>query len=261
MKRWVFIRGLARESDHWGDFLERCQQALGWQCICVDIPGSGDHYLLDTPKTVTEIREQLQQQLQRQLANLNLQVQAEQQWRSFGVLGLSLGGMIALDWAQADVRVERLILINSSSRLSPLWQRLKLTTLTTLLPAIAAKEVATRERKALSLVSNTHASDPRVLAHWLDIQARRPVTRCNILRMLLAAALYKPRVWQSQAEVLIVASRADRLVSYLCSEALHQHMSSTLLLHQNAGHDLPLDDPGWLIEEFRCWCRGEKLGH
>ncbi|MDO9234405.1 MAG: alpha/beta hydrolase, partial [Aquabacterium sp.] len=42
MTTWIFLRGLTRESRHWGHFIEQFQHALpGCQLIALDLPGNG----------------------------------------------------------------------------------------------------------------------------------------------------------------------------------------------------------------------------
>ena len=42
MSDWVFMRGLTRESAHWGDFPARFESALpGARVYLIDLPGNG----------------------------------------------------------------------------------------------------------------------------------------------------------------------------------------------------------------------------
>ena len=44
--------------------------------------------------------------------------------------------------------------------------------------------------------------------------------------------------------------RLDRLVSPRCSQRLAAAWKVPLALHPSAGHDLPLDDPDWLLAQL-----------
>ena len=57
-----------------------------------------------------------------------------------------------------------------------------------------------------------------------------------------------------QQPVLVVASQADRLVDYRCGLKLARAWSTDYLQHKSAGHDLPLDDPTWLVHVIKQWC-------
>src|SRR5690554_4657129 len=65
------------------------------------------------------------------------------------------------------------------------------------------------------------------------------------MRQLTAASTFKPTSPPPAMPTLILTSLADRLVDWRCSQALAQHWQCPLVCHENAGHDLPLDDPDW----------------
>ena len=55
------------------------------------------------------------------------------------------------------------------------------------------------------------------------------------------------------AAVLLLASQNDHLVNSRCSLAIADAWHCALALHPDAGHDLPLDAPQWVIEQVRHW--------
>jgi hypothetical protein len=52
---------------------------------------------------------------------------------------------------------------------------------------------------------------------------------------------------------LVLASRGDRLTDWRCSRDLAQAGDWPLKVHLKAGHDLPLDDPQWLIAQINTY--------
>ncbi|WP_336365732.1 alpha/beta fold hydrolase [Marinobacter sp. C2H3] len=244
---WLLLRGLTRESAHWGAFPERLKAALPehrfWP---VDLPGAGDRYRDPSPDTIPGIR--------RAVAEATRALP-----RPLGLLALSLGGMVALDWAQAEPEViARVVLINSSSRLSPPWQRLRPGRWPAVLRLLAAP-VDERERGILAMSSNHRPLPAGTLAAWQEIQRQRPVSRPNALRQLGAALRYRPSTTRPLADALVLASRADRLVDWRCSWALANRYDWPLMLHDRAGHDLPLDDPDWTVERIRRWLAAPEV--
>ena len=85
-----------------------------------------------------------------------------------------------------------------------------------------------------------------------DAAAREPV---QCLRQLAAAARYAPPAKPPATPLLLLASAGDSLVSPHCSERLAEQWKLALRLHPNAGHDLPLDDPDWVVEQIVGWSR------
>lgn len=240
---WVLLRGLGREAAHWGDFAERCAQTLGTRVICLDLPGSGRLYRERSPDSIEGLRQAAAEQLMQQLPA----------GEPFSLLGISLGGMVALDWAVHEPeRVQALVLANASSRLSPIRQRLKVASLKTVLVCLFDQDALRCERRIVRMVSNIRRDDEALIRAWQEIQSQRPVSKANLLRQLKAAGCYqlthKPR-----CPVLVATSKADRMVSHQCSVRLAEYLSAALVVHDTAGHDIALDAPKWLLERMAAW--------
>ena len=239
-KHWLFLRGLARETGHWQTFIDQCHNRLGWQCHSLDLPGFGTQHPVLSPLSISEIRQNVQSRL------------TLPDDEPIGIIALSLGGMVALDWlANEPQRVHQAILINSSSANCPIWQRIQARTLPLLLAGLLSPNIKTQERSALRMVSNRHAETPSVLALHTQLRKRHPANKCNVMRQLWAASRFcTPATLAPHQGLTILASRGDRMVSWRCSESLAKHFDCPLKLHPCAGHDLPLDDPNWLLEQF-----------
>lgn len=239
---WILLRGLTREQAHWGDFPRRLQAAFPEHRFHpVDLPGTGVHYRDESPETVADIREVVRQQV----SHIR---------KPFSILALSMGGMVALDWAQhaPEGEIQNLVLINTSSGFSPFWQRMRPGTWPRVVRLLARRELFERERDLLRLTSNREV--PLELAkQWYRIQRQRPVTAGNALRQLAAAARYAPGQKRPLSDALLLASRGDRIVHWRCSAALEQRWQWTLKVHPDAGHDLPIDEPGWIIRQLDAW--------
>ena len=83
----------------------------------------------------------------------------------------------------------------------------------------------------------------------MSYEKEYPTSRKSFVRQLLAASSFQVpnRIGQ---KTLFIASLKDRFVNHSCSAALAQHYNQPVSLHLFAGHDLPLDDPDWLIHEI-----------
>ncbi|RBP33267.1 pimeloyl-ACP methyl ester carboxylesterase [Marinobacter pelagius] len=239
---WILLRGLTREQAHWGDFPAALQSAFpSHRFHAVDLPGTGIHYRQDSPDTIEGIR----RQVCRQVSHIP---------RPIGIIALSMGGMVALDWAQnAELgEIQQLVMINTSSGFSPPWQRMRPVAWPRVLRLLSRRELFDRERDLLHLTSNRTV--PLSLAkRWYSIQRQRPVSLANAFNQLRAAARFTPAPHRPLPDALLLASRGDRIVHFKCSEALESRWQWTLRLHPDAGHDLPLDEPGWILEQIRTW--------
>ncbi|MCK7566738.1 alpha/beta fold hydrolase [Marinobacter xestospongiae] len=241
--RWILLRGLAREQAHWGAFRQQLATAFpGHQFHTVDLPGTGVHFKEASPTTIADIRACVQRQVQHIP-------------RPYGLIALSLGGMVALDWAQQaqEGEIQQLVLINTSSGFSPPWQRMKPTAWPKLLRLLARRELFHRESDILALSSNRPMA-VQTAKQWYSIQRQRPVTATNALRQIAAAARFRPASRRPLPDALLLASQQDRLVDWRCSRALERRWQWTLKVHPDAGHDLPLDDADWVIRQLRAFC-------
>jgi len=239
---WILLRGLTRERAHWGSFPLKLQEALpNHRFHTVDLPGTGVRYREDSPASVSRIREKVC-------------AQTRHIPRPLSILALSMGGMVALDWAQnaAEGEIQNLVLINTSTGFSPPWHRMRPGTWPGILRLLGRRELFDRERDILRLTSNREI--PLTLAkQWYSIQRQRPVSTRNAIRQLAAAAGYTPGPKRPVPDALVLASRGDRIVHWRCSGALEQRWQWTLRLHPDAGHDLPLDEPDWIIQQVCNW--------
>lgn len=253
MTTWVLLRGLTREAGHWGDFAQLLAGRLDATdaVVALDLPGNGTRHANNSPANVPAMAAVCRQDL----ADRGLRP-------PFVFVGMSLGGLVALHGAYAFAdEVSGGVLINSSLRgHGAFWQRLRPLNYARLcrllLPLLSPYE---RERQVLLMTS----ADPRrhagVLEHWGAMAVQRPVSRSNALMQLTAAARYVPPAKPPAVPLLLLASAGDRLVSPHCSARLAAHWELPLRLHPDAGHDLPLDDPEWVVQQIVAWRLAQAL--
>ncbi|RVT46377.1 alpha/beta hydrolase [Rheinheimera sediminis] len=237
----LLIRGLLRESRHWLDFPVLLSEQLQRPVLTLDLPGCGALHKEKSAASIPALRSALQQQF----AAHYPQYQGQQ----LHVVAISMGGMLALDWAlDAPQQVKSLSMINSSSAgLSPFWHRLQMRNYLKVLLAVLAGPIQREELIWQMTVSS--ALQPEVLKQWQQWAIEQPVSRSNALRQLWAASRFRAER-KPLCPVFILSGLADQLVSPLCSVALANQLQAPLLTHPTAGHDLPLDATDWLIEQL-----------
>ncbi|MBK9573623.1 MAG: alpha/beta hydrolase [Rhodoferax sp.] len=240
MTIWVLLRGLTRESGHWGAFVEQFQAALPGACVvALDLSGNGALFAQPSPTRVPDMVEHCRAHL----ASAGMVA-------PYHLLAMSLGAMVAVAWADAyppDVAAQ--VLINTSMRpFSRFYQRLRPANYGVLLKlALLGATPEGWERTVLRLTSNR--AHPEVLAPWLALRQAHPVSRINALRQLLAAARFTAPMALPAVPTLVLASANDQLVNAECSRALARHWQCEIRQHPTAGHDLPLDDAPWVAAQ------------
>jgi len=238
MNPWIFLRGLTRESRHWGDLPALwTARGLGHPSL-IDLPGNGTARHAMVPVDVRGIMEAVR-----------ATARADGVAAPCRILAMSLGAMVATEWAQRyPGEVAGLVLINTSMRsFSTMPQRLRPQNWAALIGmANHWQDRARCERTVHRLTCERMDTRDADLAEWVTIGQSAPVTRSAALRQLLAAARYRATPSAPPCPTLILSSDADRLVNPICSTRIAAAWQAQHLRHPWAGHDLPHDDGGWL---------------
>ena len=252
MSCWVLLRGLARESGHWGDFPTLLTQHLDdsgttgvTRVVALDLPGNGALHQLDSPTRI----DAMTRSCRAQLAGLGVEP-------PYRLLAISMGAMVAIDWARTDPHaIEGCVLINTSLRpFDPWFRRLRPANYGALLGlAWRSNADARHERTILRLTTRNAAVAASVLEAWVALRRRRPVSGLNAARQLLAAARFRAPAAAPAVPMLVLASARDALVDMRCSLHLARRWQTELAVHPQAGHDLPLDDGAWVAAEVARW--------
>jgi pimeloyl-ACP methyl ester carboxylesterase len=249
MSKWVFLRGLMRETRHWGEFPEVFQSTLPQAGVTLlDLPGNGRLHKEKSPASVEEMTDACRRQLLSQGI-----------LPPYYLFALSLGAMVAIDWAaRYPQELAGCVLLNTSLRpVSPFYQRLRPRNypalLSLALPGLRQRNFARQERLLLQLTSYRGAAQPTVLEAWIGYQRDHPVSYGNAWRQLYAAMRYRAPAHAPSMPLLILAGGADQLIDPRCSQNLARLWQAPLAVQAAAGHDLTLDAGGWVAEQVRDW--------
>ena len=235
----TFARPRPRKN-HWFDFPEKLQAARS-NILALDLPGAGDENWTRPPLTIEGHSDFLREKF------LTLKSNAG----PWGILGISLGGMIAMDWASRyPDDFTKLVVINASAQdLSPVQQRMTVFSIYCMGKAAVAKDLQHKEYELLKMVSNLKAKDAVTLQNMVDLGAHAKITNENIARQVVAAARFtSPKALT--IPTLYLASIKDRMVDVRCSKAIAEKYGAQIKFHPSAGHDLTLDDPDWAVEQI-----------
>jgi alpha-beta hydrolase superfamily lysophospholipase len=245
--RWLLLRGLVRERRHWGDFPELLAARTGADVLTLDLPGVGTERTRPSPTSIAAIVADLRE---RWLAHRATLGEGEgDAWRLFAP---SLGGMVALGWAEAhpDDFVGVAVCNTSARDVATLFDRFSTEALGTVARALFSSGRA-REAHILALVANTEHGRARADA-FATFAAESPVGTDVLVRQLWAAS--RATAPKSLATpLLVLCSDGDRLCHPRASHALGARLAAPVKVHPDAGHDLPLDDPEWVVGELAGW--------
>lgn len=240
-QRWLLLRGLSREKRQWGSFPEQLRAAGALRVERLDLPGVGSARDREAPWTVDAMVEDLE------LRFLEATAGEPGPW---GILGVSLGGMVALAWThRTPERFSSAVIVNSSAGdLARPTQRLRLPNVPTLIRAAWASPVQ-RELLVLGMNTSAHGGNVALAEEWAAYRQEYPVGNGVIARQMVAGLRFRspPELGTS---TLFVSGACDRFVDPLCTKRLALRYGAPHVEHPTAGHDLPLDDPDWLLRQM-----------
>ena len=249
MRNWLLLRGLAREQRHWGPFVDQfCEGLPSTRVHCLDFPGAGTECERSCPMTVDAITGDLRRRWE------VLQAEHDGPW---SLMAISLGGMVGMHWcATYSDDFDHLVVMNSSTRdLSAPHKRLSLDVLPKMIGAVVEDDPVEREKQILGFTARM-APDPdevakRAAKYFVDA----PIKRRTAIKQLIAAAFFAtPEVIETPT--LVLAAAKDPLADPRCAFRLSRHLEAPLCIHPDAGHDLSLDAPDWIIRQVSAWLEG-----
>jgi len=224
MTTWILLRGLTRETRHWGSFpRELAAEFPGDRVLPLELPGNGELNNLASPWSVPAM------------------------------------AAFCRERAQAHPgEIAGCVLINTSfGAFSPVQRRLRPRAWPALLEILLDRTAEGRERRVLGLTSARPGAHPQAVQDWTAIRRARPVRAGNAFRQLLAAARFRAPA-RAPAPALVLAGARDGLVDPRCSAEIARRWGCPLAVHPDAGHDLPLDDGAWVAREIRRWLAPES---
>ena len=238
----LFIRGLTREVGHWRGFEKKFQlKNPNSNVMVIDLPGSGEFYQLTSPIHIDDYVHYVRNHfLQKKKDGLVV------------LIAISMGGMIALRWGELfPEEISKIFVINTSvSNLSNVFERFNILQFFKMLPNLLSSNIRKKEKAVLQLTTNHFNITDAELDFFEELQVKHPVSKKSALFQIWAASKYKLNDTLS-VPVIVITSLKDGLVSSNCSKKISQKLKAPLIVHPSAGHDLPLDDPDWLLSELR----------
>lgn len=171
------------------------------------------------------------------------------------ILGFSLGGILGLEWAyQHPDEIAGLVLINISLSNSPIYDRMRPGALGRIARFSLVPPGTRRDELSLAMTSGLPVDRVRELApHWAKRSEEFPVLPQNFFAQIRLAGSARLRPQPPPSPLLLLASGRDQVVHPRCSTRIAKAWGVPLKVHEDAGHDLSLSHPEWLLEQLRDW--------
>lgn len=242
----VMIRGLARSSRYWLDFLPRMTRSFF--VTVLDNRGVGRTSTPKVPYTT------------RAMADDVAAVMDAVKLDRAHVVGISLGGMIAMRFAlNHSARVDKLVL-GCTTMGGREAVRIHPRAIQRLLGAGRMSFADAMTYTAPIVLSDKFIEErPDILNAWRAIAIAEPVSRQGSIFQLLAAAEHdvSKQVHRITAPTLLLTGDADRLIDAENSVRLAARIPRSKLVYlSGAGHDFPTEQPENVAREIEQFALG-----
>ncbi|MEY3049821.1 MAG: hypothetical protein RL365_1859 [Bacteroidota bacterium] len=243
MVNFYLLRGLSRESAHWGmfpqDLLDKFPHS---KVIEMDLPGVGMLNQINSPTRINPIIDVLRSTYySKEGTNI--------------FIASSLAALVAITWVQQGKNeFQGLVLLSPSLKgICKFTERIKPRSWYDCGLIMLHPSVRVREKKLLKINLNDNTSRNELLNTWIGINKSRPYKAKNVFRQLLAGTRFNLLDHPIQIPILISGSKKDRLVASTCFIKLKIKLGADIVLHDYAGHALTLDASAWLTDRIYSW--------
>lgn len=247
---FVLLRGLTRESGHWGsEFEDQLRHQFGEiKVTYMDLPGSGIFNREKAPPRVEDIMIFMKSHYDHELHDTGY---------DRVLVATSLGSMVAAEWVQSYPEDFKFLCLVAPSfkGLCTFSERVGAGVRGDMIQVAFTHDIQKKESIILGINSNDSANFECNLRDWVKIQDLRPMSTANIIRQSLAGMRYEFSGVFPSMPILILASEGDRLLSTTCVQKVQQRLGADLFLHETAGHGLPIDAPEWMVEHLKLWLK------
>ena len=250
---WVLIRGLARETGHFGDFAQLLAEKIPRaQILPLDLPGTGTRLNEKSPWKMREIVQRVRDE-----ANAK-----KEKGTPLFLFGMSLGGMVVMEWARnyPDELAGIVVGCSSARNLATRFQRFSPRgVLAVGMNRFLTRDPVKREARMVRLLSHERGHYERTVRLWGDIAMRRPISPRTVRSQVIAAMRWHAPSHLKTPALFLVGSK-DRLVDPRCTHALAERFGTKAVVHEAAGHDLTADQGDWCASEMFSFQKN-VLGH
>ena len=253
---FFLLRGIGRESGHWGNTFTNYvkNQIPSAQFVLMDLPGAGRYYNKPALSTIEKMADFLRTE------HLTLMDSLE---GKKVIVATSLAGNVALEWVmQYPGDFQGAILLSTSlKRICKGKERVQPEAKKQFVNIFLTDDIKEREKEFLSINSNLNVGNDSLLNAWENIQKLRPVAKGALLKQTVAGMVYKPRRAEPTIPVLLIGSKTDKIVAETCFRKVAKALNGDLYLHEHAGHGIPVDVPQWLADTTSYWTLNNVLSY
>jgi len=242
----LLLRGINSDSRYWLDFPDEFNSDI--EILIVDLPGTGNNSSSKTPLSISQ-----------HVNFLRNQIHPDHLSQGLHIIGLSLGGMIAIQWLSMFPNEIKSVSAMSSTggkfyssitRINPInWLKLSL--------SMTLDKILRTKKFPKTLVSIvTHLPENNDRQNWIAskfsyLGNENSVSIFSTLRQIIAAARWAPdfsHYAHLGKRVLLLKAKYDRFIPPKAVNRLHSMIPNSQLYEIPAGHQISLSHPDEVIK-------------
>ena len=242
----LLLRGINSDSRYWLDFPNEFDEDI--KLLIVDLPGTGKNLESKTPLSISE-----------HVKFLRNQINPDYLSQGIHIIGLSLGGMIAIQWLSMFPNEIRSVTAMSSTggkffssitRINPInW--LKLTFSMTIDKIFRTNFFPKNLVSIVTNIPETNARNNWIATKFASLGNESRVSIFSTLRQIIAASRWSPDFSNSPKlgkRVLLLKAKYDRFIPPKAVKKLHILIPNSELHEIPGGHQISLSHPDDVIE-------------
>ncbi len=219
---WILIGPSIRGCDRWGqapeDLLRQLRRVQPYARLwTMDLAGAGLQLGVRSPAHVHLLLEDLRGRL----------TQANVSMRGVGLIGFSLGALVATEWARRyRDEVGALVLLNPAMRpFTHIVRSTRLGLWPKAFKTLLGRDIPTQQQVPLRTALS------QGIARWrYEASKRRPI-----------------------GQVLLLVGQSDHWRDWRVGQRISRAWGAALRMHPSAGHDLLMDEPAWVARSIADW--------
>lgn len=197
---WVLIRGLAREAGHFGDFIDVLRRTIpSAQILALDLPGTGSRLREKSPQKMRQIVERVRDEANAKKAK----------GAPLFLFGMSLGGMVVMEWAKnhPDELAGIVVGCSSARDVARSLQRFSPRGVLAAVMNRFTKDRVQQEARLIRLLSHQRSHYEKTVDLWGRIARERPLSPATVRSQVLAALRWRAPASLKTPSLFLVGSK------------------------------------------------------
>ncbi len=241
------VLGLSREQGHLPkDFNDKMKVHFPHATVhYMDLPGAGVNFQESVPDSIAGMVDFLRKKNESHFSHKN---------KKRLIIATSLAGMVEAEWL---VRYPQdfdagVMIASSFKETCDFFERTQIITLMRMMNIVISVSPKRSETLTAKINFNDKELRSEMIEQNIEVQKLHPMTKKNLINQVSAAKKYELHD-QIKTPLLIMGSKADRLVTPACIQKTSEFFGASLRMHETSGHGIPVEATDWMLDNIKEW--------